>query len=172
MRANVQTFTKIFRKRSDVSARRTRYARVKVEGAVEVVLDQLALRSDSFELINRNLYRFTLNALTASREFVQFLTLDLFGRVHRRHLVYLTAKSLERCFNSFLRPFARQRHWPMNRSARPIARVSSVSESNDSFIFFINLLQKLREARSLANQNHEHASRKWIESSRVTDATF
>src|SRR6185369_9056790 len=91
---------------------------------------------------------------------------------HRRHLIYFAAKSLERCFNSFLRPFARQRHWTMNWSARPIARVSSVSESNNCFILFINLLQKLREACSLAHQNHEHASRKWIECPGVTDATF
>ena len=60
----------------------------------------------------------------------------------------------------------------MNRSARPIARVSSVSESNNCFILFINLLQKLREPCSLAHQNHEHASRKWIECPGVTDATF
>lgn len=145
---------------------------MKIEGAVEVVFDQLALRSDRFELMNTNGYRFTVNTLAAPREFIKFFALNFFSRVHRRHLVYLAAKSLERCFNPFLRPLARQRHWPMNRSARPIARVSSVSESNNGFIFFINLLQKLREACSLANQNHEHASRKRIECSGVTDATF
>src|ERR1041384_2622681 len=79
VRANVQTFSEIFCKRSDVRARGTRHARMKVEGAVKVVLDQLPARFDSFELVNTNVYRFSLNTLTAARELVEFFALDFFG---------------------------------------------------------------------------------------------
>src|SRR5262249_47394712 len=43
---------------------------------------------------------------------------------------------------------------------------------NNCFILFINFIQELREARCLANQDHEYAGRKWIECSGVSDATL
>src|ERR1051326_6409455 len=118
MRANVQTFSEIFCKRSDVRARGARHARVKVEGAVKIVLDQLPARFDSFELVNTNVYRFSLNTLTAARELV-----DFFGRVHRRYLVYLAAKSLQSCFDLLVAPVPRVRWWTTDRIARAIAGV-------------------------------------------------
>src|SRR5262249_41989140 len=72
VRANVQTFAKIFRKGSDVSAGRTRNTSVKVEGAVEVVLDQLTFGPDRCEVVNTNAQGLSLDTLTATREFVEF----------------------------------------------------------------------------------------------------
>ena len=49
---------------------------MKVEGAVEVVLDELALWSDRFELMNTNTLGPPFNVLTTARKFVEFPPLN------------------------------------------------------------------------------------------------
>jgi len=67
---------------------------VKVEGAVEVVLDELTSRSDCGELVNANTHGLSFDALTAARKFVEFLPVNFLGRIHRRYLVDVTTKTL------------------------------------------------------------------------------
>src|SRR5829696_2243652 len=76
--ANVQTFSKIFCECSDVRARRTRDTRVKIESAVEVVLDQLTVRLDGGEVMNTNAHRLSFDALTTTRKFVESSPLNFF----------------------------------------------------------------------------------------------
>src|SRR5688572_30321319 len=64
VRANVQTFSKVFCESSDVRARRTGNSSVKVEGAVMVVLDEVALRFHRFKLMNTNTLWLPFYALT------------------------------------------------------------------------------------------------------------
>src|ERR1044071_8350976 len=123
MSANVQTFTEIFRKCSHVCAGGTRNMRGEIESAVEVVLDELTSRPHRGELIYVDVYRLTFNAHTAAGQFVEFPAFDFLRRIHRRHLVYLTAKTLECCLDLLLRPSLSLSRWSSYRSAGAVARI-------------------------------------------------
>src|SRR2546423_7452520 len=104
MSANVQMFTEIFCEGSDVRARRTRDPRVEVEGTIEIVFDELAVRSDGGELVDAYVYGLTLDVLTTTRKFVELSSLNFFCRIHWRHLIDITAKTFKCCFDLFLSP--------------------------------------------------------------------
>src|SRR5689334_966345 len=76
--ANVQTFAEVFCECSDVRTGRTRDPRVKIEGAVEIIFDELAVRPDRGELVNAHVYWLTLNVLTTARKFVEPSPLNFF----------------------------------------------------------------------------------------------
>src|SRR5215470_13979606 len=108
---------------------------MKIEGAVAVIFYQLPARTNRRELMNANSNGLSVNFLSATRKFIKLAPSNLFGGIHWRRLVDISAQTGHRTFNPVFGPSGccfRLRQ----RSPRNVAGFSSVTKANDRVVLF------------------------------------
>src|SRR3989442_2078863 len=95
MCADAQPLAEIFCQRANVSACRTCHSHFKIEGAVEVIFQQLTSRFNSFERMNADSHRLSFYLFTLPRQFVKSSPSLLLRGIHWRHLINIATQTLE-----------------------------------------------------------------------------
>src|ERR1043165_1866581 len=171
--ADGQTFAEIFGERSHISPRRTDHVRTKVEGAVQIIFEQLTVRFDSSELVNANTDRFTVHHLTSARQLIQLLAAAFFRGIHWWYLVYPTTETTKCGFDLLCAQIFQVRCvWTINSCTSAIAGVGRVTEPDDRVVLLVLATKKLRESRRFAEQQDQQSRRERIERACVTNASF
>ena len=144
-------FADRLRERAHVSPRGADDARARVARPVAVPSNKTpVLESYALKLAHAHAHGLALNLLAAPRQLVEFLTLDLLRRVHRRHLFNLAAQTRERRLQLLARDRRAVLHVYvrfLSSRARQVARVRVVPEPYRRLVLLLGARQELREPR-------------------------
>src|ERR1041385_7497107 len=117
---------------------------MKIEGAVAIIFYQLPAWTNRRELMNANSNGLSVNLLSATREFIKLAPSNLFGGVHWRRLINISAQTGHRTFKLIFSPSGccfRLRQ----RSTSNVAGFRSVTKANDRVVLFVIGAEKLSQ---------------------------